>query len=321
VSLTVVVATHNRSERLVRLLAALDKQDLPDLEVVVVDDGSSDDTWNVLQEATRRYPWLQAHQMARNGGPARARNAGWRTSRRDIVAFTDDDCVPSPEWATRLLGAFETAGTDIAQGATSADQECFRVRGPFAHSVRVEQASPMFETCNLAVRRALLERLDGFDESFAHAYGEDCDLGWRAKALGATAVFLPDAVVVHDVVERTFLQQLRAERRRTSLVTVVRLHPGLRRYLWRRLFYDPTHARLVTAFALTAVAAQKPSSPARWTAALAAFGYYGRLRFLWSITRGPRKLWPVWMAQLFVLDAVDIARLAKASAHEKTLVL
>jgi GT2 family glycosyltransferase len=320
-ALSIVTATFNRAERLARLLRALDGQTTQDLEVVVVDDCSTDGTWQLLQDLTDTYPWLRTVQMPRNGGPARARNAGWQAATAPLVAFTDDDCVPSPDWAEQMMTQLADPEVDIVLGSTMPDPEEFWRRGPFDHSVRVERHSPMFETCNLALRRDLLVDLDGFDESFATAFGEDTDLGWRALERGARTRYVPEALVTHDVIARTFRGQLRGERRRTSLVTVVKLHPGLRNHLWRNVFYDPTHARLLTSFALTVVLAAKPTSVVRWAAVVASVSYYGRLRFRWSITQGPAKKWPIWMTQLFVLDTVDMARLVKQSVHDKTLVI
>jgi GT2 family glycosyltransferase len=320
-ALTVVTATFNRADRLTRLLRALDGQTVRDVEVVVVDDCSTDGTWALLQEAQLTYPWLRPLQMATNGGPARARNAGWRAAGAEVIAFTDDDCVPEPDWAEQVLAALADPAIGIVQGATQPDPLPYRWRLPFDHSVRVEAPSAMFETCNLAVRKDLLVALDGFDESFPFAFGEDADLGWRAKERGARTAWVPGARVTHDLVERDFRGQLRGERRRISLVTVVKRHPGVRDHITHRYFYDPTHERLLAAFVLTAVLARKPSSVLRWAALVGSVSYYGRLRFLWSITQGPRTKWPLWMTKLFVLDTVDMARLVTQSAREKTLVI
>ena len=90
---SVVVATHNRAARLAALLESLQQQTLEDFEVVVCDDASSDDTQDVLAR-----PWqLDLRHVRRDvaGGPAKARNAGWRAARGRLIAFTDDDCVAS----------------------------------------------------------------------------------------------------------------------------------------------------------------------------------------------------------------------------------
>ncbi|MFN2539190.1 MAG: glycosyltransferase family 2 protein [Mycobacteriales bacterium] len=320
-ALSVVTATFNRAARLERLLEALSRQSLTELEVIVVDDRSTDGTWDLLQASARRYGWLRPLQMPQNGGPARARNVGWQATRSPFIAFTDDDCVPDPEWAQCILAAFSDPAVGLVQGRTVPDPLPYRWRLPFDHSVRVDAQSAMFETCNLGVRRDLLQALGGFDESFPFAFGEDADFGWRALERGAGVAWLPDAVVTHDLVRRGFRDQLRGERRRISLVTVVRKHPGLRGHITHRYFYDPTHERLLLSYLLAGSLVLKPMSVLRWAALAGSVTWYGRLRFVWSITQGPRKKWPLWMIQLFILDTVDMARLMRQSAREKTLVI
>jgi GT2 family glycosyltransferase len=319
-ALSIVTATYNRADQLTRLLAAIDAQVGVDLEAIIVDDGSTDTTWTVLQEATRRFPWLRPMRLEHNSGRPAARNAGWQAASAPIVAFTDDDCVPDPAWAKSLLDALTDEEIDVVQGSTVPDWDAYWRRGPFDHTIRIERESPWFETCNLAMRRDLLAKLGGFDDVFRAAC-EDTDLGWRAKERGAITRYAPSALVTHDVVARSFRGQLRGERRRTSVVTVLRVHPGLREHLWRRVFFDPVHARLFASFCLVAAVAQKPTSPVRWVALSQTVASYGRKRIEWSIVKGPARMWPGWMAQLLVLDTVDMARLLRQSFREKTLVI
>jgi len=138
---------------------------------------------------------LRAITMARNSGPAGARNAGWQAATGGVIAFTDDDCMPTPGWLEELLTGLDQA--DISQGLTAIDPTDHRHIGPFGHTVEVLQETGFYETCNIAYRRDWLECLAGFEESFYY-YGEDTDLAWRAKKAGARTVFLPDAVVHHE---------------------------------------------------------------------------------------------------------------------------
>src|SRR5581483_8142049 len=93
-SVAVVIATHNRSDRLTRLLEAVQGQtNVPPFGVVIVDDASTDDTPSVLARLAHgsRVP-LTVERLPRNRGPATARNVGWRCTQAAVVAFTDDDC-------------------------------------------------------------------------------------------------------------------------------------------------------------------------------------------------------------------------------------
>ena len=99
--IAVVLATKDRAALLGRLLASLREQTLPaeSFEVVVVDDGATDDTTQVLATAGQGL-CLQVLRHERSLGPARARDAGWRAASAPLVVFTDDDCQATPGWAS-----------------------------------------------------------------------------------------------------------------------------------------------------------------------------------------------------------------------------
>src|SRR5713101_7534737 len=109
--LSVVIPTFKRKSVLPRLLVALGVCQRPEggVEFIVVDDGSSDETARVVAQAA--LPGLVYLHQA-NAGAAAARNLGWRSARGTLIAFTDDDCVPSPGWMVELVDAF--AGADVA---------------------------------------------------------------------------------------------------------------------------------------------------------------------------------------------------------------
>src|SRR4051794_8910441 len=139
-AVSVVVATHNRAERLAGLLASLERQTIgPDgVEVVGVDDGSGDGTQAVLEGAAGAGPYrLKTIRMEAAGGPAAARNAGWRRARGRLIAFTDDDCEATEEWLAELLAA--APGEDaIVQGPTSPIPGELNRLGPFSKTRDIE---------------------------------------------------------------------------------------------------------------------------------------------------------------------------------------
>ena len=170
---SVVVPTCGRPELLQRCLDALERQSLGRGRYEVI----------VIEDRERR-------------GPAWARNQGWRRARAPIVAFTDDDCVPAPDWLLRGLEPFDGEGADVA---------CGRIVMPVPEqptdyerdAQRLERAE--FVTANCLCRKDLLERLGGFDERFRLAWREDSDLHFRLLERGARIVFEPRAIVVHPV--------------------------------------------------------------------------------------------------------------------------
>jgi len=296
----VVVATRDRCARLAVLLSALEAQDLPGehFEVVVIDDGSRDATPELL----RSHPHVRTLRHARAGGPARARNAGWRLARAPLVAFTDDDCRPEPGWLRAGLTAHASAPGAVVQGATRpepAGEEL--LRRPLARSVRVQRLGPFFQTCNVFYPRALLERVAGFDESIPTAAAEDTDLALRAFELGAGAVWAPGALVNHDVVELPLARAVRGAWRWRTMVPLVRRHPRLRAaFPWHGRVWRESHARLALALAGTALARRHPAFAAWWLPYLALGHGWGPRALARSATELPQRL-PVDLAELAVL--------------------
>ena len=230
--ISVVVASRDRRERLGALLASLRAQTLApsEFEVIVVDDGSADGTGAWLAEQAGRSEYrLEPIAGGPSGGPARARNAGWRRASAPVVAFTDDDCEPAPDWLERLLERAAAEPGAVIQGRTRPNPRELDRAGPFSVTREVDGSGPWwFETCNVAYPRELLERLGGFDEAFAEPLGEDTDLGWRALAAGAGREFAPAALVDHAVEDLGPAAHLRTATVGVDSVLVFRRHPLLR---------------------------------------------------------------------------------------------
>ncbi|CAB4950170.1 unannotated protein [freshwater metagenome] len=247
---TVVVPTRDRAVRLARLLEALRRQTLdPEaFEVVVFDDASTDPGVRRVLDAVAAEGVLDLRVLrgTSSAGPAVARNRAWRAGGAPLVAFVDDDCVPGRRWLEALRDAWSAAALadpDLAvvQGPVDPDPaEYPHDFGPFSTTLWVREASPRFETANIAYPRALLERLGGFDERLVVA-GEDTDLGWRAVEAGATVVWAGDAQVHHGVVQQGPWGRLAKGWRWRYVPAVFARHPGLRRELELGVFWGPPH--------------------------------------------------------------------------------
>lgn len=312
--ISVVTATHQRADRLSALLVALERQTLgPErFEVVVVDDGSSDETPRVLAEASARGQLdLQVMRRERAGGPATARNTGWRAARGGTIAFTDDDCKPTPEWLSALVEAGAGRPERIVQGRTEPDPAERELLGPFARTVEVTGPSPYFQTCNIAYPRGLLEELGGFNESFPVPAGEDGDLGHRALCVGALRTFAPEAVVYHAVEMAGPAGTLRRAMRVTGEIPAFRLNPELRAILGSGVFYKSSHPLfLQAALALGLATRHRPT-------ALFALPYALHMRGRAQRARGSLRHVP-----FFVLhDAVEIAATIRGAVRYRTLVI
>jgi len=306
-TIAVVVATHERPRRLAQLLTALRGQSRAPEEVVVVDDGSDPETGAVIAaERERGELPLRTIRRETAGGPAIAREQGWRATTAAIVAFTDDDCAPEPGWLAAIERAAEDDPGCFVQGRTLPNPTELPQQGPFSRTICVRQLDPMFQTCNIAYRRELLARIGGFDtETFGRAPGgEDCDLGWRAIGAGAHAVFAPDAVVHHAVEDLGPLGKLRVAARWTTPMAAYVRHPRLRDQLALGLFWRRTHllfTRAVLGLAL----------PDRWPP-LKSWLVYPYAHDIWarSRTHGGGPLLSLYFAVHDVIEMWAVARAA-----------
>lgn len=193
---SVIIPTFNRRVLLSRCLDALALQTLPpeQFEVIVVDDGSTDDTVSWVTERARTFlPRLTVLTQA-NAGPAAARNRGIGTAQAPVIAFTDDDAVPRPGWLVAALSAFEDPTISAVEGRVTAGE------GAVIHlfdAYLLNETGEKFVTCNMFYRTVVLRTVGGFDERFREAFREDSDLAFHCLERGLTIKFVPDAVVDH----------------------------------------------------------------------------------------------------------------------------
>lgn len=186
----IVIPARNAGKTLGPVLDDLAAMPLGDAEVVVVDDGSTDDTAALAKGYANRLPGLVVVAGA-GAGPAAARNRGVGHTNSEWIGFVDADVRVPPAWLKRALT--HTADADVIEGVVVADggTDVGLIRHwPIGHG------PGSFLTANLWVRRALFDRVGGFDEGYASAR-EDTDLGWRLVAAGARVVNDDQLVVFH----------------------------------------------------------------------------------------------------------------------------
>ena len=315
-TIAVVVGTHDRPARLAQLLRALAEQERPADEVVVVADGSPASTEAVLAaERARGTLPLRTIERPVQGGPATARDDGWRATEAELVAFTDDDCAPTPGWLAAVERAALAEPGALVQGPTLPNPAELAARGPFSHTISVAELDPAFPTCNVAYARSLLERVDGFDVACfgREPGGEDCDLAWRAIEAGARPIFEPDALVWHAVDDLGPVGKLRLAARWTRPMTAYARHRELRRRSFRfGIFWKEVHWLLFRALIALVL-------PTRWHA-LRAWLAYPYLRDLWA--RGKVEGGGPLLAPYFVLhDLVEVTAVARASVRTRVPML
>ncbi len=236
----------NRLAELARCLAALDAQDFPlaSYEVIVCDDGSTEDVQSLVRDVTQRGGnWVYLRQSPK--GPGAARNLGIRHARGAIVAMTDSDTIPQPDWLAMLCQTLaEHPAAAAVEGQVYAPNE--GEYGPLGEGP-TNRSGGVYLTCNCAYRRAVLRRVGGFDESFPYPAYEDTELAARAQQFGSI-VWQPAALVLHP--ERALTTQgVLKKLRHWEYVLIMGLRYG---YLaWRK--YPVKHPRLRVAFLATLV--------------------------------------------------------------------
>jgi glycosyltransferase involved in cell wall biosynthesis len=218
-SATVVVPAFNAAatiEECVRSLLAL-RYPRELLELVVVDNGSTDETQAVLAPHSDRVALIEESRR----GPAAARNAGIRHARGEVVAFTDADCTVDPDWLRELVEPLRDSEVGIVGGrilarAGANEAELFGETIHDHHASILVWRPPYVITMSWASRRAVLEEVGLFDETLRRV--EDVDLSYRIGRAGRRLVYRPEAVVYH--------------RNERSLL-------GLAREGWQHGFYAP----------------------------------------------------------------------------------
>ena len=274
---SVVIPARNAAATLRRTLSALAAQTHPSFEIVVVDDRSTDGTAEIAMASATvstvvrlgegvggvarvsvaangdEPPGTSATVATERGGPGAARNAGARVAAGPVLAFTDADCFPRPDWLERACVALEDA--ELVQGRVTPQG----TPGRYDRTVYVAALAGLFETANLVITRELFDRLGGFEPGWTPGggkeLGEDTWLGWRARRLGARVAFAHDAVVEHAVIRRGATGFIAERRRLSAFPAMVQRIPELRSALcWRRPFltertaaFDAAAAGLVAA--------------------------------------------------------------------------
>jgi glycosyltransferase involved in cell wall biosynthesis len=309
--LSVIVPARDAAGTLPALLAALEAQvDAGPFEVVVADDGSRDATPDLARAAGARV----AHAARPGSGPGAARNTGLALARGSLLAFTDADCIPTPDWLRR--GRAALAHADLVQGAVLPPPGL--PIGPFDRHIHVTAPRGLFESANLLARRELVDRLGGFEPGVAlrtgKEMGEDAWLGWRAVRSGARTAFCADALVHHEVFPRSAAGLLAERTRVRFFPELARRIPELRETMfWGRLFLSRRSAAFDLALVGLGVALR-----GRPAGACATVPY---LAIAVSSTRhhGRRRPWTTLV--YIAADAVGAAALVVGSVRARTPVL
>ena len=210
---TIVIPVWNGAIWLAACLDALAAQSFRDFTVIVVDNGSTDDSRALV---ARHAPQAMLMALERNRGFAAAVNAGIRASRTEYVALLNMDTLPRPDWLANLVQTMDESAPDIGGlaskmllmtdsaivddcGDSLSWQGAAAKRGHGRCAAEFEKVEEIFSPCAGAAlyRKSFLDELGGFDEHF-FAYLEDVDLSLRGRLCGYRYFFVPLAEVLHQ---------------------------------------------------------------------------------------------------------------------------
>ncbi len=213
IEFSIIIPAYNAADTISACVRALKNQTVAAdrYEIIVVDDGSADNTAQRAAAAGARVIRQE------NAGAAAARNHGAQAARGEILLFTDSDCIPVPDWVARMVAPFADSSVAGAKGVYKTEQSGFTPR--FVQQEYQDKYDGMaqlseidfVDTYSAAYRRDIFLRMGGFDTAFPGASVEDQEFSFRLAEAGYRLVFVPKAVVSHrhdpaltDYVRRKF---------------------------------------------------------------------------------------------------------------------
>lgn len=210
-NLSVIICTYNGSRRIKATLDSLGAMSLPSdvrLELIVVDNNSSDDTREVVEHFATTSGFPVRYLFERNQGLAHARNAGVRSAKHAILAFTDDDCIVDYYWLAAIVKEF-TSDPDLS--GLGGRVELYN-KNDMPVTTRTYKEKILFSSprqlfnlipgCNMSFARTVFEATGEFDPNFGAgtklSSAEDSDFFYRALKKGFKIIYSPDVLVYHN---------------------------------------------------------------------------------------------------------------------------
>ena len=212
---SIIVVNWNGAKFIEDCLSSIEKQTWPNLEVILVDNGSRDGSTEIMRRWAERVPGARLIALPENTGFCKGNNIGFSRAKGEWIALLNSDAVAEPDWIETLIrrgdgsarigmlggkilfaepkGVIDKAGHLIYRDGQN------RGRGTMEKDTGQydrEEEIVWPDACAAVYHRRVFEETGGFDESF-FAFGDDADLGMRARLLGWKAWYVPGAVVHH----------------------------------------------------------------------------------------------------------------------------
>lgn len=197
---SVIIPVYNGEKTIKDCIRSIQNQSYPheDYEIIVVDDGSADNTAKILEGLNIRFITQQ------NRGPATARNRGAQIAKGDILLFTDADCVADKRWIDKMVSPFKNPDIVGVKGSYKTLQKELIARfsqAEFEERYRLQKRFEFIDfvdSYSAGFRKDIFFKIGGFNQNFPSADHEDVDLSYRLSKAGYKMVFNPNAIVYHQ---------------------------------------------------------------------------------------------------------------------------
>jgi GT2 family glycosyltransferase len=192
---------------------------LDEYEIIVTDDSSTNSTQEFIQ---KDYKWVR-YVKGKRKGPAANRNNGASNANGEWLIFIDDDCIPDKYLLKSYLDEFRTSRFEVFEGKIKADRE----RIYYLEEAPLNLHGGKMWSCNIAIKKVLFNKLNGFDEIFPFAAMEDTDFHYRTQQLNIPIQFVEKAAVIHPWRASPGLEIV--IKRQKSFIYFIKKHPTLQK--------------------------------------------------------------------------------------------
>ena len=197
---SVIVCTYNRADRLKNGIISIENQTYPKdmYEIIIVNDGSMDNTMEIIDEFIRIYSNIKFVNLIENHGVCYAANSGFEVSKGEYILFTDDDCIVTPDWIERMLSHLSTHPVVVGQIRSSDHNYLALADNISGFHPLMKMDKPGITTIlaggNMALQREVFISSGGFKPGYKIM---DMELGVRLLEAGRTFYYAPDVIVTH----------------------------------------------------------------------------------------------------------------------------
>jgi len=205
---SIVVCTYNRLDYLKKCITSLLKIDFPQYEIIIINDGSTDDTQNFLDNLKNEK--IKVIHNQHNQGLSASRNTGIKNTNFDIIAFTDDDCEVDKNWLTKLSKGFNDKQVGFVIGQTFYISKNYQ--GYFPERLVSSKNAKWPMSCNIAYQKKVFATCSDFDSFFFKYNNEDSEMAIRVVSKGFSFGRAPEAIVYHQAMNWTSKSILRSAR-------------------------------------------------------------------------------------------------------------